>query len=507
MQNIFILILYIVIIIVPSTLQFQSWFSLYHRNLQLQSSTQQDSSTTKPWMKKAIKPFIPKVLINNVTIDPSNLKYINNIRKVNHKYFLRSISPDEERFRLQSFRSLRKRMFDLVRGEGCDSRRGWIRAFERWQFISTSSKYSTDIELLIPSGTIKEMKSANDYLFNDLCKLENLSEKGAKYIANQITKESKILSIALQSYKNNLTGIPEVINAFENQYYGMIELKPQSNEFAKCSSIISDNQNLRSVSISFDHTLKLFLLWKAYPYNEIVNHTNYQENPTFLRDVYVLLMRYQSCESFGYHAAVTEHVMENLIENFDICVECFASPLNCYLPNYCSAYPDSDRAFGSLGSFFNFKPTSGSYQCNPPFSDIIMQQTIRHIESLLCHSDELELPLSFVIIVPIWETDLFWEKLIESPYYRRHITINVEEYCYYDGSQHLISIDEKRYRPGFFNSSVFFLQNDLGSNKWYASDDKMKSLESAWGKVSMNSSKESFGKQTVPYIPKRLRSN
>ena len=49
--------------------------------------------------------------------------------------------------------------------------------------------------------------------------------------------------------------------------------------------------------------------------------------------------------------------------------ECFASPLNAYFANFCSAFVDTDRWFGSRGSFFDFAPREGSYECNPPFVD------------------------------------------------------------------------------------------------------------------------------------------
>lgn len=34
---------------------------------------------------------------------------------------------------------------------------------------------------------------------------------------------------------------------------------------------------------------------------------------------------------------------------------------------YCSAFWDTDRWFGSCGSFLDFHPTSGSFEVNPPF--------------------------------------------------------------------------------------------------------------------------------------------
>ena len=48
-------------------------------------------------------------------------------------------------------------------------------------------------------------------------------------------------------------------------------------------------------------------------------------------------------------------------------MECFASPLNSRYARFCSAFPDTDAAFGSRGSFFHFRPTHGSFQANPPF--------------------------------------------------------------------------------------------------------------------------------------------
>jgi phosphorylated CTD-interacting factor 1 len=63
--------------------------------------------------------------------------------------------------------------------------------------------------------------------------------------------------------------------------------------------------------------------------------------------------------------------------------ECFASPLNCRWRRYCSAHPDTDAPFGSLGSFFGFKPTEGSFECNPPFEEALVLRCARHINGLL----------------------------------------------------------------------------------------------------------------------------
>ena len=41
--------------------------------------------------------------------------------------------------------------------------------------------------------------------------------------------------------------------------------------------------------------------------------------------------------------------LECLNKNFGVTFECFASPLNCYFRQYCSAFPDIDSYFGSRG--------------------------------------------------------------------------------------------------------------------------------------------------------------
>ena len=56
--------------------------------------------------------------------------------------------------------------------------------------------------------------------------------------------------------------------------------------------------------------------------------------------------------------------------------ECFANPLNATLASYCSLHYDSDRYFGSLGSFFDFHPVRGNFEANPPF--VIKSDEVEH---------------------------------------------------------------------------------------------------------------------------------
>ena len=75
-------------------------------------------------------------------------------------------------------------------------------------------------------------------------------------------------------------------------------------------------------------------------------------------------------------------------KEYSVCQECFASPLNCYFSRFCSAFPDTDVYFGSQGSFFDFEPDEGSFECGPPYTVEVMDKTADRIHELLTKSDK-----------------------------------------------------------------------------------------------------------------------
>ncbi len=54
-------------------------------------------------------------------------------------------------------------------------------------------------------------------------------------------------------------------------------------------------------------------------------------------------------EGSGLQGALPVPVFEALNKQFGVTFECFASPLNCYFKQFCSACPDIDGFFGSRG--------------------------------------------------------------------------------------------------------------------------------------------------------------
>merc|ERR1712125_63860 len=97
-----------------------------------------------------------------------------------------------------------------------------------------------------------------------------------------------------------------------------------------------------------------------------------EDEAGFVDAVFCCLLRYRSVLQKGSQAACVAEVFDVLRRTFDSRFECFASPMNCRYSSMCSAFPDTDAVFGSLGSFFALRPRTGSFQLNPPFVDDVI---------------------------------------------------------------------------------------------------------------------------------------
>ena len=180
-----------------------------------------------------------------------------------------------------------------------------------------------------------------------------------------------------------------------------------------------------------------------------------------------------------YHgqAAADGDVFDALLKYFDAAFECFASPLNCRYGRFCSAFDDTDRLFGSCGSFFNFHPRQGSFQANPPFVDSVILAMAKHMEELLTISDAESLPLSFVVIVPTW-SDTPGHGALESAAHLKHqIQINQADHGYVEGKQ---ALRKTRYRVASFHTSIFWLQSSAGASRWPVTDESVEALRAAF---------------------------
>lgn len=200
--------------------------------------------------------------------------------------------------------------------------------------------------------------------------------------------------------------------------------------------------------------------------------------------IFCLVIRYQALfgetakpfEGAGLQGALPESVFEILHNKLGVQMECFASPLNAYFPEYCSAFQDIDFWFGSVGNFFNFYPTSGSFEANPPFIEELMIKMVEHMEYLLKMSNE---PLSFTVIVPNWSDATSFVSMQKSEYLRAELLLEPKKHCYRNGFQHKVKKENLIYNA-IHATHIFFLQNESGYKKWTPTTDVLKEIKDAF---------------------------
>ncbi|XP_064429345.1 mRNA (2'-O-methyladenosine-N(6)-)-methyltransferase isoform X3 [Mirounga angustirostris] len=221
-------------------------------------------------------------------------------------------------------------------------------------------------------------------------------------------------------------------------------------------------------------------LWLLYRYS-CIDDAAFER---FLPRVWCLLRRYQMMfgvglyEGTGLQGSLPVHVFEALHRLFGVSFECFASPLNCYFRQYCSAFPDTDGYFGSRGPCLDFSPLSGSFEANPPFCEELMDAMVSHFEKLLESSPE---PLSFIVFIPEWREPPTpaLTRMEQSRFKRHQLVLPAFEHEYRSGSQHVCKKEEMHYKA-VHNTAVLFLQNDPGFAKWGPTPERLQELSTAY---------------------------
>ena len=197
--------------------------------------------------------------------------------------------------------------------------------------------------------------------------------------------------------------------------------------------------------------------------------------------VFSLICRYESFfqnsislnEGYGMQAALPSNSFKLLNELFDVSQEMFASPFNCYFSQFCSAFFDTDIYFGSQGSFFDYEPIGGSFQCFPPSTEECIERMADHIDHLLKVSKDH--PLSFIVFIPEWldPPTPGLVKMDASSFLRKSLILPGSQHKYITGAQH-IETSKPKYYNSAHNTKVYFLQNDLAFEKWKPTEEKIK---------------------------------
>jgi len=138
---------------------------------------------------------------------------------------------------------------------------------------------------------------------------------------------------------------------------------------------------------------------------------------------------------------------------------------------------EQDANFGSIGSFFDFHPTTGSFELNPPFVAEVMSEAVDHMHLLFSRTQH---PLSFIVVVPGWKEGAMWAKLTSSPFLRRQFIVAKQDHGFCDGAQHQ---RRDRFRSSPFDTVIFALQNTAGAAAWELTDEIEEEVRLAMAKA------------------------
>ena len=148
--------------------------------------------------------------------------------------------------------------------------------------------------------------------------------------------------------------------------------------------------------------------------------------------ILAMTMRYDALGGSGFQAALPGAAFRALRAKFGVNFECFASPLNAYYERYCSAHADIDAPFGSLGSFYDFSPRRGAFECNPPFAPAPLLRAARRCDALLAAAEARRDALAFAFVAPVWTDQPAWAAVDGSRFKRGAVRVPREDHAWRD---------------------------------------------------------------------------
>ena len=195
----------------------------------------------------------------------------------------------------------------------------------------------------------------------------------------------------------------------------------------------------------------------------------------FRTDLARLLLRYKAIGGSGFQAALGGGAFAVLRSCFGTSMECFASPLNARSWPFCSAFPDCDRPFGSLGSFLDLSPRNGAFEANPPFVPLLIGAMCKHMEALLAAAEADQQPLLFAVIVgasaglkrhDAWQS---MQKIAASRFGRAQWLVALHAHGYTEGHAHICKGGAREARRmSSCDTAVFIWATSAAAVKWPA---------------------------------------
>jgi len=371
--------------------------------------------------------------------------------------------------RRAAFNAGERQLNTLCRTIGLPSASAPVNAFQRWGFSQRMlSLPAADSDPLLPAA------SGEDEALRDELVREGATVEKAGWVCRELSalvaeKAKEIIELKRQHATNPaLATIPA----------GCIQLSffppppptpPPATQLTLAYIDVATSRPLYTIPLNLTHWHKLVRLYRTATHSSPYTDTTEQHyTADFLHRTFALLARYDTIGGAGYQAAMPEPAFDYLTSAYAVSTECFASPLNCYLPNFHSAFPDTDAWYGSHGSFFALRCTDGSYESNPPFLELNMCCNALMVLLLLERAEHAGAALQFVVVWPGWDDTPGYTLLVDSGYCRRFLSLGKHEHTYKEGFQHRSS---QLYRSSQAKSFVFWMQTSEAMRQYAVTEE------------------------------------
>jgi hypothetical protein len=205
-----------------------------------------------------------------------------------------------------------------------------------------------------------------------------------------------------------------------------------------------------------------------------------------------MILRYAIFDTSNQQWSIGINLYEYISNIFDISFEMFASPLNFNMNMFCSIFLDTDKIFGSVGSFYNLslerllnQNIKGVF-FNPPYLPILMNYTTKICINLLEKMERENMDFTIISFLPNWADADYIQLFLQSKYLVANKIIPKGDYILHEK-------DKGKLIKGTFELLVIM----MNSKKKHWNDDKLATVNNNFQDIIKLMKKETYSNTSI----------
>jgi hypothetical protein len=225
-------------------------------------------------------------------------------------------------------------------------------------------------------------------------------EKRFRYVPEKVSGLIKILIAANGKFTKFINDLN--INRTKPGYFADIQ----------CSILVTASDN---------YVIKYRGYSKAVNFYRYVKLIKNYDRP-FPYDILKMILRYSLFDMSNQQWSIGVNLYDMISAEMEIGFEMFASPLNFNMNMFCSLFLDTDKTFGSVGSFYNLSMEKllnmnmrGVFY-NPPYLPILMEKTSKICLNILEKMNAIDNDFTIVSFLPNWIDASYIQDFLASKY-------------------------------------------------------------------------------------------